>query len=306
MLPLRTTLPLSLLLGLALASPAAAHARSHGDAKPVARAAQEETDEAPVLPSRVAVAIRRSQGALERAEEHLDEGEYSKAIVSLRSVRRNMYRADRAATHQLNAPPPTDEDAEAPTTGPDSVIAVLGLEHSIVTTTAGLFDANSKGVVDGLTHALYRTLDARDRMLDAVIGLDPEGAGVDFADSMADSERVGGEHRQRHQLAHVLARDRGALERRPQQQPAGPGRGPPSDRARQRPGLLRLELRWPAVLPADGYEAARATRADLRRVAPQPWIHREGAPPVPAPTAADLGQRLGVRHRRRATAGRLG
>jgi hypothetical protein len=111
--------------------------RSHGDVTPVAGAAQAETDEASVLPSRVAVAIRRSQGALERAEEHVDEGEYSKAIVSLRSVRGNMYRADRAATHQLNAPPPTDEDAEAPTTGPDSVIAVLGLEHSIVTTTAG-------------------------------------------------------------------------------------------------------------------------------------------------------------------------
>jgi hypothetical protein len=56
-----------------------------------------------------------------------------------------------------------------------------------VTTVSGLFDANSKGVVDSATHALFRTLNARDRLLDAVIALDPEGAGADYADGMADT-----------------------------------------------------------------------------------------------------------------------
>jgi hypothetical protein len=79
-------------------------------------------------------------------------------------------------------------DPEAETTpGPDSVIAVLNMDSEVVTTVAGLFDANSKGVVDSATHALFRTLNARDRLLDAVIALDPEGAGADYADGMADT-----------------------------------------------------------------------------------------------------------------------
>lgn len=95
--------------------------------------------------------------------------------MSLRAVRRNMHRADRAATHELNAPPPADPDAEQTTTGPDSVVTTLDLEHSIVTATVGLFDTNINGVADGLTHTLYRKLGARDRMLDSTIALDPEG-----------------------------------------------------------------------------------------------------------------------------------
>jgi hypothetical protein len=38
----------------------------------------------------VAVEIRRTQRALDSAEGHVDEAEYSRAIVSLRSARRNM------------------------------------------------------------------------------------------------------------------------------------------------------------------------------------------------------------------------
>jgi hypothetical protein len=188
----RSTVPLGLLAALALAAPSAAQAAGDHSGRAVARAAQ-ETDDAPVLPSRVAVAIRRATNSMNSAESHVDENEFTQAITSLRSVRRNMFRADRAATRQLTAPPPVDEegapDTEA-TTGPDSVIAVLALEHDIVTSTAGLFDANSQGVVDGLTHAMFRTLNARDKMLDAVIAQatgDPEGPGAAFADSMADS-----------------------------------------------------------------------------------------------------------------------
>jgi hypothetical protein len=137
-----------------------------------------------VLPSRVDIAIHRTERSVCKAEEHVDEGEYAKATVSLRSARRNMYRADRAARRQINAV--VDPEAET-TPGPDSVIAVLNMDSEVVTTVAGLFDANSKGVVDSATHALFRTLNARDRLLDAVIALDPEGAGADYADGMADT-----------------------------------------------------------------------------------------------------------------------
>lgn len=92
----------------------------------------------------------------------------------------------------MNAVPavPVDPDAEpedASTAGPDSVIAVLTLNQTVVTTLAGIFDTNSKGVVVALTHALFQTMSARDKLLAAVIALDPEGAGAAYADGMPDT-----------------------------------------------------------------------------------------------------------------------
>ena len=175
----RALLTLGVLLAVAFAVPATSHASAYcGYGAPPA------ANEDVVLPSRVDIAIKRTERSVCKAEEHVDEGEYAQAAVSLRSVRRNMYRADRAARRQMNVV--VDPEAET-TPGPDSVIAVLGVESEVVTTVSGLFDANSKGVVDGATHALFRTLNARDRLLDAVIALDPEGAGADYADGMADT-----------------------------------------------------------------------------------------------------------------------
>jgi hypothetical protein len=156
----------------------------------IASARAEDTDEV-VLPSRVANAIARTEASLAKAAEHLDEGEYAKVVVSLRAVRNNMYRADRAARVQMNAAPPVDPDDEggedAVTTGPDSVVAVLTLDQTIVMSLAGLFDTHSQGVVVSLTHTLFQTMSARDKLLASVIALDPEGAGADYADGMADT-----------------------------------------------------------------------------------------------------------------------
>jgi hypothetical protein len=189
MTTLRTAAPLALVLSLLAFSGTAASSASAASKAPVARAAQ-EAEEPVVLPGRVASAIRRTQRALDHAEEHLDEGEYKQSATSLRAVRRNMYRADKAARRQMAlsaVTPPEDADVEPTTTGPDSVIAVLTLDANISQSLSGLFDTNSKGVVDGLTHAMFRTLNARDRLLDSVIALDPEGAGADYADGMADT-----------------------------------------------------------------------------------------------------------------------
>ena len=186
MLTLKTAAPLALIVGLFALSGTPASASA---ATPVAKAAQ-EAEEPVVLPGRVASAIRRTQRALDHAEEHLDEGEYAQSVTSLRAVRRNMYRADKAARRQMTAAvaePPEDADVEPTTTGPDSVIAVLNLDATITQSLSGLFDTNSKGVVDGLTHAMYRTLNARDRLLDSVIALDPETTGAAYADGMADT-----------------------------------------------------------------------------------------------------------------------
>jgi hypothetical protein len=142
-------------------------------------------DDAPVLPSRVQQAITRTTNAIDKAQDHVDDGEYTKAIGSLRAARVNMYRGDRAVARVLAAPP-ADPEAET-TPGVDAAVAFLAAEHHLVVTAAGLFDANSKGVVDALTHAVFRTLNARDKLLDSIIALDPEGAGAAFADGMADT-----------------------------------------------------------------------------------------------------------------------
>lgn len=181
MLSFKAFIPLGLVIGLALAIPSTSQAAAYCGygTPPVA-------DDEVVLPSSVSSAINRTYRSACKAEEHVDEGEYSQAIVSLRSLRRNMYRADRAARRQMAIVPDPEAEDET-TTGPDSVIAVLALESDVVTTTSGLFDGNSKGVVDAATHALFRTLNARDRLLDAVIALDPEGAGADYSDGMTDT-----------------------------------------------------------------------------------------------------------------------
>jgi hypothetical protein len=189
MITLRKTAPLALVLSLLALSGTAVSSASAATHSPVAKAAQ-DADEPVVLPGRVAGAIRRAQRSIDNAEEHLDEGEYKQAVTSLRGVRRNMYRADKAARRQMALAavvPPEDADVEPTTTGPESVIAVLNLDASISQSLSGLFDTHSKGVVDGLTHAMFRTLNARDRLLDSVIALDPEGAGADYADGMADT-----------------------------------------------------------------------------------------------------------------------
>jgi hypothetical protein len=166
----KTFLPLAV-LALALAGTA-------GAADPPAG------DDAVVLPTRVANAIQRTQNAVDKAAEHVDEAEYTKAVTSLRAVRANLFRADKAARRQMNAV--VDPNAET-TPGPDSVIAVLTLDQEVATTVAGLFNANSGTLVTALSSTMSFAQQTRDRLLNAVIALDPEGAGADYADGMADT-----------------------------------------------------------------------------------------------------------------------
>ena len=145
---LRAGIPLGLMLGLALALPTASHATEYcGYGTPPAAA-----DDEVVLPSRIQIAINRTERSICKAEEHVDEGQYAKTTVSLRSERRNMYRAYRAAVKQMNAvPDPNAEEGSIP--GPDAVIADLNMDSDVVTSVAGLFGSPTLGthqVVDNL------------------------------------------------------------------------------------------------------------------------------------------------------------
>jgi hypothetical protein len=141
-------------------------------------------DDSVVLPTRLSAAIRRTEHSLGKAEEHVDEAQYAQASISLRAVRANLARADKAARRQMNAP--VDPNAET-TPGPDSVIAVLTLDQEVVTTVAGLFNSNTGTLVTDLASTISAAQLTRNRLLDAVIALDPEGAGAAYADGMADT-----------------------------------------------------------------------------------------------------------------------
>jgi len=153
---------------------------------PTARAAQAAPeDDAVVLPTRVAGAIRRTENALAKAEEHIDEAEYSKSIVSLRAVRKFLVVADKSARRQMSAVP-ADPEAET-TPGPDSVIAVLSLDQEVVDGLAGLLNGQTGTLVGAIGTTIAAAQTTRDKLLDTVIGLDPEGDGAAYADGMADT-----------------------------------------------------------------------------------------------------------------------
>jgi hypothetical protein len=145
-------------------------------------------DDAVVLPSRVANAITRTTNSLDSLTDAIDAGDTAQAAVLSRTLRLNLYRADKAARHQMNAGPPADAEGEAETTsGPDSVIAVLTLDQSVITSMAALFDQKHGLMLSSLSSGLFAAMNTRDKLLDAVIALDPEGVGAAYSDGMADT-----------------------------------------------------------------------------------------------------------------------
>lgn len=146
----------------------------------------EGSDDDVVLPTRVSSAIRRAMNLLDGAGACVDRGSSVKAVPSLKALQQALLRADKAARKQMNAP--ADPDAEeGATTGPESVIAVLSLDQTIITTLAGLFETKSSQIVAAAGRTLSAAMNARDKLLGAVIKLPAEGAGADYADGMADT-----------------------------------------------------------------------------------------------------------------------
>ena len=153
---------------------------------PPIAAVSQAVDPEVILPSRVSAAIGRSLSALDRSEARVDDQQYGSAAASLAAVSADLGRAHRAGRAQMRAKP-VDPEAES-TSGPDSVIAVLTLEQSAITRLAGLYDTVTDPVVlNRIGSAMDTALARRDRMLNAVIALNPAGAGAAYADGMADT-----------------------------------------------------------------------------------------------------------------------
>jgi hypothetical protein len=155
-----------------------------------------------VLPSRVSNAITRAQNLINAVGVSIDAGNTTQATAELSRVDTDVLRVSKAARAQMNAP--ADPNAET-TPGPDSVVAALTFEQGAVTTLAGYFDGKSGTLVSSLKHSLFSTMNTRDALLNAVIALDPEGAGADYADGMADT--VAGYDDEVANISEALAND---------------------------------------------------------------------------------------------------
>jgi hypothetical protein len=177
-----TVASVAALVGLMLASQASAKSTAPLRGQATVAAADDEV----ILPSRVANAITRAQNLLDAAGVAVDTRDSVKAVASLKALQAAVTRADSAARTQMNAVP-ADPEADGATSGPDSVVAVLTLDQTIITTLADLFDGTTGAYVDASTHALFATMNTRDKLLNAVIALPAEGAGADYADGMADT-----------------------------------------------------------------------------------------------------------------------
>jgi hypothetical protein len=186
----RLPLALGLTVGLAVVSLAPAQSASaHETARDQISfsAFWPPADDEVVLPTRVAVTIARTQDAIDRAMRRLDDSRYAAGRRSLAAAVVNLNRTHRAGMAQMNATP-VDPEAET-TPGPDSVVAVLTLEQAAIANLGGLFDGITGHplVVAGIDRALAAADSNRNLMLDAVIALDPEEAGADYSDGLADT-----------------------------------------------------------------------------------------------------------------------
>src|SRR5829696_3571456 len=107
MLPRKALLPVAIAAGLVAASPAAASSQA---ADPVAHASGGDAAP-PVIPAVVRTRIRRTENALDRLSESVDDGDATQAAKTAKVIRRQMSAAWRGAKYYIkNAPPPVAEE----------------------------------------------------------------------------------------------------------------------------------------------------------------------------------------------------
>src|SRR4051794_37777552 len=112
MLPRSTLLPVALAAALAAAAPGMAHA-----AAPVAHASG--GDAPPTVPSIIQTRITRTENALDRLTQAVDDGDTVAVTRTGKTIRRQMVAAWRGAVWYLKTPPPPagGDLAQAPARG---------------------------------------------------------------------------------------------------------------------------------------------------------------------------------------------
>ena len=180
------TITMSVVIALSVVS--APSGQQVGAAPPTRLAlVAEPFDPEVVLPARVDAALHRTFAAVERGVAAVDDRQRAQARRALHAASVGFNRANKAVLHQVLAV--TDPEAEEESTaGPDSALAGLNVAQVSIGELAGLFDGIHGALV---VRAIRTTLRAaqvkRAELLGVLIGLDPEGAGADYADALADT-----------------------------------------------------------------------------------------------------------------------
>ena len=198
MLKRSTLLPVALAVALAAATPPAAHAaapRAHFDGG----------DAPAIVPSIIQTRITRTENALDRLTQAVDDNDAAGVTRTGKTIRRQMAAAWRGAVYYLKNPPaPPVEDmaraggaksraqvravakhhkararaADDPTgpviaDPPTAMLAVFQLQHEVAATMAELTDGARVPVLDAMSKTLFFTLDRRDKAIATAHALEP-------------------------------------------------------------------------------------------------------------------------------------
>jgi hypothetical protein len=152
--------------------------------------AAEPFDPEVILPLRVDVALHRTLDAVERSVAAVDDQDQEGASAALLAAAQDFDRSHLAVMHQVQAVPDPEAEDES-TAGPDSALAALNVEQVSVASLAALFDGvTDESIVVGIGTALAEAQTVRAELISTITGLDPEGAGAAYADSLADTVPV--------------------------------------------------------------------------------------------------------------------
>jgi len=203
MLPRKALLPVAIAAGLVAASPAAA--ASPQAAEPAAHAAGGGGGTPPPLPAIVRTRVTRTENALERLTESVDDGDAVQAAKTAKVIRRQLSAAWRGTKYYIkNAPPPPPpaDDARvhvndarvhvkdlaprvraritggAPAAGtiadpPTTTIGVFQLQDDVISTIVELTDGARVPLLNEVSKTLFFALDKRDAAVEDVHTLAP-------------------------------------------------------------------------------------------------------------------------------------
>jgi hypothetical protein len=195
MVPRKVLLPVAIAAGLVAASPAAASPQA---ADPAAHASGGGGGTPPLLPALVRTRVTRTENALERLTESVDDGDATQAAKTAKVIRRQLSAAWRGTKYYIkNAPPPPPvaDDAHvhvkdlaphararitggAPAAGaiadpPTTTIAVFQLQDEVISTIVELTDGARVPLLDAMSTTLFYALDKRDTAVEDVHTLAP-------------------------------------------------------------------------------------------------------------------------------------
>jgi hypothetical protein len=144
-------------------------------------------DAPPTLPSIVRTRIDRGTAAMNRAADYVDRDMPDKAVASLLNARRNMYAAWRGAVYVYQTTPPPADDARVSRREAHSsqtvysdpvstIVAVLGLQHTVATDAFGLLDGAKGALRDSVSTTMFAGLNRRDQAIQWIIQNQPPPA----------------------------------------------------------------------------------------------------------------------------------